>query len=91
MSLLHRYAELTSDDARLRLAIFSRTDQRFQIVEERVWSYEAEDAEKPTSVPFPEASEWQPWWMIHAQLREGLFGTLDDALDEARTLLANVR
>ena len=91
VGLQNRYAELLSEDALLRLAIYSRSDQCFQIVEERVLSYEAGDPEKPAFVPFPIGGTWQPWCMIDASIRHGVFGSLEDALADARLQLANSR
>ena len=87
MELRYRHAELLSADARLRLAIYGRADHRYTIVEERVRSYEAGDEWRPEYVPFPCDANWQPFWQIDAQPREGLFGTVDDALKEAKLLL----
>jgi len=84
-----RHAELLSADAELRLAIYDRADHRFLIVEERVRSYESGDADNPTLVPFPRDASWRPWWQIDAQVRDGVFATIEDALSEARLLLAN--
>lgn len=85
----YRHAELLSPDASLRLAIYDRADHRYLIVEERVRSYESGDADNPTLVPFPCDARWQPFWQIDAQARNGVFGTIEDALNEARLLLAN--
>jgi hypothetical protein len=89
MDLQHRCAELLAPDARLRLAIYSRSDQRFQIVEERVQSYETGDEWHPVTVPFPSDASWQPHWIIDTQRRDGLYGTVEDALNEAKHLLAD--
>lgn len=83
----YRHAELLSADAKLRLAIYDRADHRFQIVEERVRSYEAGDELHPDHVPFPSGGDWLSFWQIDAQPRDGLFETIDDALGEARLLL----
>lgn len=91
MKLQNRYAELLSRDAKLRLAIYHRADQLFQIVEERVLSYEAGDEWQPDHVPFPRGTAWEPFWQIDQQLRDGLFGNIDDALREAKSLLASGR
>ena len=89
MELLHRYAELLSSDAKLRLAIYGRADQRFQIVEERVQSYQSGDEWNPVAVPFPTSAEWLSHSVIETTPREGLFGSVEDALREAKLLLAN--
>lgn len=89
MELRHRHAELLSADAMLRLVIYDRTDLRYQIVEERVRSYEAGDEWHPNDVPFPRDAHWEPFWQIQAESLPGIFGTIDDALREARFLLAN--
>ncbi|WP_458389026.1 hypothetical protein [Sphingomonas sp. F9_3S_D5_B_2] len=81
----YRHAELLSSDAKLRLAIYDRADLRFQIIEERVRSYEAGDEWHPVYVAFPKGgSNWQPFWQIDSRPRDGLFGDLEDALREAR-------
>lgn len=86
----YRHAELLSADAKLRLAIYDREDLRFQIVEERVRSYQAGDESHPDYVAFPSSgADWQSLWQIDTQPRDGLFGSLDDALREAKTVLAN--
>ena len=85
----YRHAELLSADAKLRFAIYDRADLRYQIVEERVRSYEAGDEWPPDLVPFPCDENWQPFWQIDSHPRDGVFGTIDDALNEARLLLAN--
>lgn len=59
------------------------------IVEERVHSYEAGDEWNPEIVAFPCNASWNPSWQIFAQPREGVFGTVEDALREGRLLLAN--
>ena len=89
MDLLNRYAELLSPDAKLRLAIYGGADQRFQIVEERVQSYETGDEWNPRDVPFPTGMDWKAYWVIETRPREGLFGSVKDALDEAKRLLVN--
>ena len=89
MELLHRYAELLSPDAKLRLAIYGRADQRFQIIEERAQNFEAGDEWNPTIMPFPRNADWQPCWVIDTRRRDGLFGSVDDALNEARRLIGN--
>jgi hypothetical protein len=89
MKARYRHAELLSPDSRLRLAIYDRADHRYLIVEERVRSYETGDEWHPDFVPFPCNANWQPFWQIDSQPREGVFGTIDDALNEARHLLAN--
>ena len=85
----YRHAELLSADAMLRLAIYDRADLRYQIVEERVRSYEADDEWHPDDVPFPCDARWEPFWQIQSEPRAGVFGTIDDALKEPRLLLAN--
>jgi hypothetical protein len=86
----YRHAELLSQDAKLRLAIYDRADHRYQIVEERVRSYESEgDKWPPDYIPFPCGADWEPFWQIEAYPRDGLFGTVDDALREAKLLLTN--
>jgi hypothetical protein len=85
----YRHAELLSADAKLRLAIYDRADHHYQIVEERVRSYGAGDEWHPDLVPFPCDASWQPFWQIDSQPLKGVFGTFDDALNEARFLLAN--
>jgi hypothetical protein len=89
MELRYRHAELLSPDAKLRLVIYDRADQRFQIVEERIRSYEAGDEWNPEHVAFPNGADWEPYWQIDQQPRVGLFGTIFDALAEAKLLLAN--
>ena len=84
-----RHCELLSADAKLRLAVYDRADHRFMIVEERVHSYEAGDEWNPEIVAFPCNSSWNPGWQIFAQSRDGIFGTVEDALEEGRRLLAN--
>ncbi len=86
MTLQRRVAELLSEDRVRRFAIFARQDQHYGIVEERILSYEGGDAEQPDVVPFPERSEWRPFWIIDAQPLDGLFGTVEDALSFARLL-----
>lgn len=87
MELRYRHAELLSPDAKLRLVIYDRADQRFQIVEERVRSWEA--GGEWHIVPFPAGVEWQAFWQINQQPRDGLFGTIEDALREAKLLLSD--
>lgn len=87
MNLNQRLAELLSEDRLLRLAICNRGDGCTQIVEERVWSYENNDAEHPLAVPFPADGSWSFRWMIHSTMRHGVFGSLDDALREAELVL----
>ena len=87
MELRYRQAELLSQDAKLRLVIYDRADQRFQIVEERVRSWEAEG--EWNIVPFPAGVEWEAFWQINQQPRDGLFGTIEDALREAKLLLSD--
>ncbi|KTF67896.1 hypothetical protein ACNFJ7_08695 [Sphingomonas sp. HT-1] len=89
MELRYRHAELLSADAMLRLAIYDRADLRYQIVEERVRSYEANDEWHPDNVPFPCGAHWEPFWQIQAEPREGLFETIGDALVSAKLSLAN--
>ena len=89
MELRNRHAELLSADARLRLAIYDRVDHCYQLVEERVRSYEAGDELNPDFVAFPHDASWQSFWQIDAQPLGSVFGTIDDALNEARLLLAN--
>jgi hypothetical protein len=89
MEMRHRHAELLSPDAKLRLAIHDRADQRFQLVEERVRSYEAGDEYNPDILPFPVDASWEPFWVIHSEPRDGLYDTIEDALREARCLLMN--
>jgi hypothetical protein len=89
MELRYRHAELLSTDAMLRLAIYDRADCRYQIVEERVRSYEANDEWHPINVPFPCGEHREPFWQMQAKLREGLFGTIGDALISAKLSLAN--
>lgn len=85
-----RHAELLSTDAMLRLAIYDREDHRFQIIEERVRSYELEgDEGSPDYVPFPCGPDWEPFWHIEATPINGVFGSAIDALRESKFLLAN--
>lgn len=70
----------------MKLAIYDRADGHFQIVEERVRSYEGGDEWR--HVPFPVDASWEPHWQITQQRRDGLFGTIHDALAEAKSLLA---
>ena len=83
-----RHAELLSPDEKLRLAIYDRADYRYQIVEERVRCY-GPDADDWVYVPFPRGTEWEAPWQIEALPRDGLFGTVTDALGEARLLITN--
>lgn len=85
----YRCAELLSADAKLRLVIYDRADFRYIIVEERVRSYEANDEWHPDDVPFPCNAHWEAFWQIQAEPRLGIFETIDDALKEAKLLLAN--
>ena len=85
-----RHAELLSPDGKLRLAIYDRADFRYQIIEERVRSY-ATNADDSEYVPFPDEAEWEADWQIVASPPGGLFGTVDDALREARLMIADVR
>lgn len=73
----------------LRLAIYDRADFRYQIVEERVRSYETNDEWHPDHVPFPCDAYWEPFWQIQAEPRISVFETIDDALKEAKLLLRN--
>lgn len=86
----YRHGELLSADAKLRLVIYDRADFRYMIVEERVRSYEAGDEWHPDDVPFPCNAQWEPFWQIQAVPRRGVFETVEDALNEAKLLLANV-
>jgi hypothetical protein len=61
----------------------------FRFVEERVRSYERDDELSPDIVPFLSDANWQPFWMIVTQRREGLYGTIEDALCDAKRLLAD--
>lgn len=85
----YRHGELLSTDAKLRLAIYDRADARYVIVEERVRSYEANDELHPDDVPFPCDARWEPFWQIQAEPRFSVFETIEDALKEAKLLLAN--
>jgi hypothetical protein len=89
MELRSRHAEVLTSDANLRLAIYDRADHRYQIVEERVRTYESGEAWPPQYVPFPCDAHWQPFWQIDAQARNGVFETVDDALREAKLLVRN--
>lgn len=89
MELRYRHAELLSPDAMLRFAIYDRADLRYQIVEERVRSYEANDELRPDNVPFTCDAHWEPFWQIQAEPRIGIFETIEDALKEAKLLLTN--
>lgn len=83
MKLRYRHAEVLSSDGKLRLAIYDRDDHMFQIVEERVRSYEAEDEDHFDFVPFPTSPNWHPSWQIDSHPQHGLFGTVSDAVAEA--------
>lgn len=89
MDIQGRCAEILSSDGRRRLAIYNRGDLRYVIVEERVQSYEAGDEWNPVAVPFPTDENWEPCWLIHVHPLDGLYGTVDDAIKEARLLLAS--
>jgi hypothetical protein len=54
-----------------------------------VRSYERDDELSPDIVPFLSDANWQPFWMIVTQRREGLYGTIEDALCDAKRLLAD--
>ena len=83
MKLRYRHAEVLSNDGKLRLAIYDRDDHMFQIVEERVRSYEAENEDHFDFVPFPTSPNWHPSWQIDSDPQRGLFGTVSDAVAEA--------
>lgn len=85
----YRCCELLSADAKRRLAIFDRADHRYMIVEERVRSYEADDELNPRLVPFPCDAKWEPCWQIFTKTLSGIFGSVEEALNEAEIILAN--
>jgi len=59
MRLQNRHAEVLTSDANLRFTIYDRADHRYQIVEERVRTYESGKAWPPHYVPFPCDAHWQ--------------------------------
>jgi hypothetical protein len=77
-----------SADGKLRLVVYDRADFRYMLVEERVRSYEAGDEWNPEIVRFPSDANWKPSWQIWAEPREGIFGTVEDALQEGKRILA---
>lgn len=70
--------------AGLQLAIFSRSDQRYRAVDERVLSFKAGEADRPEIVPFPTGADGESFSMTDSRLRDSLFGTFDDAFRRGR-------
>jgi hypothetical protein len=84
---LQRQTEIYSGDRMRRMVVFRRTDGHFQIMQERLRRYENRDEYRPIIEPFPEDGSLPEWSMVVDREVHGLFGTLADAVTEARRLV----
>lgn len=87
-----RYAEVYSEDRKVRLVILQRDDSLFQLYQEEVRDYSGGDELNVAIIPFPDVEPSIDISDIYGIPLDGIYGSMDDAEREAKLrLYSNIR